>query len=561
MDYNTTSHPLVLDVNQNTSFTTNNASEAGTTNYATTVEVLLNLLGFYGLAPILGHIMASFGLNPRYFLTTLMVIWLLKMVAQWVYYLLFDIAMRYLSSSISIDEWDNAYTHLKEWLVSQPITDDSQHLLAETTFKVTWETKGASLLAKDRSGRYLNFSEQEAMTPVQYSPAIGLHVFWWKGRYFILNRKRGLVRDERTGMPRDRLHIVLSCLGRSTEPIKKLLAETQAHYYQGHRGRTAIMRLCKGTGRQHGTASWSAGITKPMRDIRTVVLDEKHKLKVLADINEYLHPATSRWYANRGIPLRRGYLFHGPPGTGKTSLSFALAGVFGLGIHVVSLLEPDLTETDLTDLFGSLPRRCIVLLEDIDAAGLTRPEENSSDDESNAKPPKARKNYGKKGQKSGISLSGLLNVIDGVAAHEGRVLIATTNYPEVLDPALIRPGRIDMQVAFSNATSEQAKELFIRMYEPDQSTSIVASSSEKSGPKATTPVGEPGDLDTSTQELEAIASEFGAKIPDGAFSPAEIQGYLLKRKNDPRKALVEADEWIEGTVKQKELRTNVMQAQ
>ena len=59
-----------------------------------------------------------------------------------------------------------------------------------------------------------------------------------------------------------------------------------------------------------------------------------------------------------------------------------------------------------------------------------------------------RKNYGKKGQKSGISLSGLLNVIDGVAAHEGRVLIATTNYPEVLDPALIRPGRIDRKIEF-----------------------------------------------------------------------------------------------------------------
>lgn len=93
------------------------------------------------------------------------------------------------------------------------------------------------------------------------------------------------------------------------------------------------------------------------------MLDEDQKLKVLADINEYLHPETPRWYANRGIPLRRGYLFHGPPGTGKTSLSFALAGIFGLDIHVISLLEPSLTEEDLSGLFASLPRRCIVLLE------------------------------------------------------------------------------------------------------------------------------------------------------------------------------------------------------
>ena len=115
--------------------------------------------------------------------------------------------------------------------------------------------------------------------------------------------------------------------------------------------------------RYAGRCSWHQVANRPVRDIRTVVLDEKQKLQVLADINEYLHPETPRWYANRGIPLRRGYLFHGPPGTGKTSLSFALAGIFGLDIHVISLLEPSLTEEDLSALFGSLPRRCIVLLE------------------------------------------------------------------------------------------------------------------------------------------------------------------------------------------------------
>jgi chaperone BCS1 len=68
--------------------------------------------------------------------------------------------------------------------------------------------------------------------------------------------------------------------------------------------------------------------------------------------------------------LRRGYLFYGPPGTGKTSLAFVLAGVFGLEIYVIGLRDPSLTEEDLLALFNSLPRRCIVLLEDIDTAGL-----------------------------------------------------------------------------------------------------------------------------------------------------------------------------------------------
>ncbi|KAK3062875.1 hypothetical protein LTS18_003194 [Coniosporium uncinatum] len=69
--------------------------------------------------------------------------------------------------------------------------------------------------------------------------------------------------------------------------------------------------------------------------------------------------------------------------------------------------------------------------------------------------------------KTGISLSGLLNAIDGVASHEGRVLVMTTNHPEKLDKALIRPGRVDMQIEFKNASRQQARDIFLRMYSDD----------------------------------------------------------------------------------------------
>ncbi|KAI2619071.1 BCS1 N terminal-domain-containing protein [Hypomontagnella submonticulosa] len=536
-------------------FTAENASHAGTTDYLGMLEALLILLGFMDFDPWYAHMMVWLGLNPRYLFAALGIIWALKRV----YYFFQHIVTQYFTSSVSINDWDSSYMHLMDWLVSQPVMNNTKHLLAETTAKRAWDSDDAPTLAKDRSGRYLNFSEQEAMVPLVYTPAIGQHSFWWKGRYFMLNHNRGIVRDETNAVPRDQLHIVLSCFGRSPEPIKKILAEAQAQYYERNRGNTTIKRCSKRTGQYVQDASWSMTAARPMRDIETVVLDEKEKLRVLDDINEYLHPATSQWYANRGIPLRRGYLFHGPPGTGKTSLSFALAGLFGLDIHVISLLDSGLTEEDLSNLFAYLPRRCIVLLEDIDAAGLTRPQDISSNDEFGAEVPGMRTNNGSSGQKSKISLSGLLNVIDGVAGHEGRVLIATTNYPEALDPALIRPGRIDMQVAFSNATSQQAKDLFIRMYEPDQS--IAPSSSEKGSPKAIASVSGSGDPDSPKHELQAIAEEFGSKIPGGAFSPAEIQGYLLMRKKEPRKALEEADEWVEGMVKQKKLRTKIVQVQ
>ena len=125
----------------------------------------------------------------------------------------------------------------------------------------------------------------------------------------------------------------------------------------------------------------------------------------------------------------RGYLLHGPPGTGKSSLAWAVAGCFGLDIYVVSLVDPNLTEEELGFLFTTLPRRCVVLLEDIDSAGLKRQEgeeATKANDESQAAKigaeiTKAFESVQKKTdkEKGGITLSGLLNAVDGVAAQEG----------------------------------------------------------------------------------------------------------------------------------------------
>jgi chaperone BCS1 len=108
-----------------------------------------------------------------------------------------------------------------------------------------------------------------------------------------------------------------------------------------------------------------------------------------------------------------------------------LAGVFGLDIHVVSLLEPTLTEEELGMLFTNLPARCIVLLEDIDTAGLLRndPESDESkkvdgDSSSNqdfnvvnlTKALRKAQEQSEEERKKGISLSGLLNIIDGTSS-------------------------------------------------------------------------------------------------------------------------------------------------
>jgi chaperone BCS1 len=125
----------------------------------------------------------------------------------------------------------------------------------------------------------------------------------------------------------------------------------------------------------------------------------------------------------------------------------------------------------------------------------------------------------------------------------------TTNHREKLDPALIRPGRVDHEVEFENATRKQAQELFERMYTTTAVSTKAKDVSNSNGTATGIPANSVAERGVKeelvTEELSQMAKEFAKKIPDRVFSPAEIQGFLLKRKKEPRKALLEVEDWIE----------------
>lgn len=140
-----------------------------------------------------------------------------------------------------------------------------------------------------------------------------------------------------------------------------------------------------------------------------------------------------------GIPYRRGYLLHGPPGGGKSSFIMALAGELSYGICVLNLGDRGLTDDRLNHLLSSAPQNSIILLEDVDAAFVSREESPQSIYFFQ------HKNFwcflcsfcfcfiSVKHAYEGLSrltFSGLLNCLDGVASAEGRILFMTTNYPE-----------------------------------------------------------------------------------------------------------------------------------
>lgn len=133
-------------------------------------------------------------------------------------------------------------------------------------------------------------------------------------------------------------------------------------------------------------------------------------------------------------------------------------------------------------------------------------------------------------QNTGLTLSGLLNAIDGVTSQKGRILFVTTNKESTLDPALTRAGRLDVHIEFFHAKREHAAQLFRRFYSMPSS----AKSKEAGGCASS--------LDS--VEVDALAERFAEAVPDGVLAMAQLQNYLMSHKHQPQKACDGVREWV-----------------
>ena len=178
--------------------------------------------------------------------------------------------------------------------------------------------------------------------------------------------------------------------------------------------------------------------------------------EIVADARAFTR--LERWYAERGIPWRRGYLLHGAPGSGKTSLVRAVAGALRYPIYQLSLCGAGLDDDAFRGLLASAANRAILLIEDVDyAAGAAVVAGGGGGGGGVGHSPGARSG-------GGLTLPGLLNALDGVGAADGRLLFMTCRDADALAPALVRPGRIDRRLAFEPPDFSQAARLFLRFY-------------------------------------------------------------------------------------------------
>lgn len=173
----------------------------------------------------------------------------------------------------------------------------------------------------------------------------------------------------------------------------------------------------------------------PTRSVESIILKPGQLESLTTDLEKFLNDEDE--YNRLSQPWHRGYCFYGVPGTGKTSVARALASHFDLPTYYLPLGDID-KDTNLTSLVASVQPRSVLLLEDVDVyhAATERSEE-----------------------KGKASIAAMLNALDGVWTPHGLITIMTTNNRDVLDDAMVRAGRVDVDEEFTSLDLEQAKRI------------------------------------------------------------------------------------------------------
>jgi chaperone BCS1 len=326
--------------------------------------------------------------------------------------------------TITVTDDDAAFVWVKEWFLAQNFLKRIRRVDLDTTMR----------------------AERVALIP-----APGRHWFWYSGRPFAVYFYRTENTLERVSRRIESL--TFRTVGRQRDFLQHFVDDVVACHLKRLGVQSFLFTYNDGWDFVEGYAP---------RLLDSVILQPGDKEHLVQDIENFRK--SRQRYECLGVPYHRGYLLYGPPGTGKTSLVSVLAAHFGLSIYSINLA--DFNDRTLMNAVNQITRNSVLLFEDIDcmkSSNARVPPNPSTNDGTQARNEKENA-----AEKNGVTLSGLLNVLDGFYAPTNVLFMMTTNRIEALDDALLRPGRIDYKLYLGKAGDRQKVELYRRFF-PDAS--------------------------------------------------------------------------------------------
>jgi chaperone BCS1 len=292
--------------------------------------------------------------------------------------------------TVTVKDEDDAFLWVKEWFLEQKFLKRIRRLDLDTTLR------GAELALIPAPGRHWFLR--------------GRRPFWvWFYRS-----------DDTKGRSQRRVEsLTFRTIGRDQSLLKQFVDEVVACHHRKRRMASYLYLYDEG---------WDYVEAYSPRLLESVLLKPGEKEHLVQDLERFraLRPR----YRRLGVPYHRGYLLYGPPGTGKTSLVSAIGAKFGMSIYVVNLSE--LNDRTLKRAMNSVPENSVILFEDIDCmkAGNRRQEAAGQKHH----PLLAADAQNASADGGGVTLSGLLNVLDGFHAPDNVIFVMTTNDVDALDP-------------------------------------------------------------------------------------------------------------------------------
>lgn len=317
-------------------------------------------------------------------------------IARYLPQLLAKIFVKHLTTSLMLTSHNQSFYTITKYLQSQEYTKKFRRL-------------------KLRNGKYGN--EKTTITSVGQ----GWHWIWFAHRPIWIH-----VEELQTENEYDKERITLVILGRNNKFFERFLDAI----YPDNLDNLIEVNI-------ESKRGWEFSSYQPKRKLESVII-KKDKLSLLTNrIDKFL--SSEDWYRKHGIPYTLGILLYGPPGTGKTSLIRAIASDTNRKLYIVSAAS--LTRNP--SILLSVPKESIIVIEDIDSCinALSRSSKDKSKNNSSEEDDTLSSLLG-----AYSNISDLLNALDGICSSHGRILFMTTNHPEKLDAAILRPGRCDLKI-------------------------------------------------------------------------------------------------------------------